>query len=132
VHRTVRCATRQCLVHHRTVSGALGSVQAELSTFENLQSRCAIIYRTVWCASGATAKKRNGRLQQSLPNTTVRNSARQSQSSAEGAPDSEQCMSGAPRSQSSNGWVTWLAHWTVSGAPIDSSPPQRLFWWLGL
>jgi hypothetical protein len=29
-----------------------------------------------------------------------------------------------------NGWVTWLAHRTVSGAPIDSSQPQRLFWWL--
>jgi hypothetical protein len=43
-----------------------------------------------------------------------------------------------------NGWVTWLAHRTVSGgasdsvrwrtglsgAPIDSSHPQRLFWWL--
>jgi hypothetical protein len=26
-----------------------------------------------------------------------------------------------------NDWVTWLAHRTVSGAPIDSSHPQRLF-----
>jgi hypothetical protein len=26
----------------------------------------------------------------------------------------------------------WLKHRTVSGAPIDSNPPQRLFWWLGL
>jgi hypothetical protein len=26
-----------------------------------------------------------------------------------------------------NGWVTWLAHRTVSGAPIDSSHPQQLF-----
>jgi hypothetical protein len=47
-------------------------------------------------------------------------------------------LSGATRRQSSNGrnrqnpngWVTWLAHRTV-GAPIDSSHPQRLFWWLG-
>jgi hypothetical protein len=48
-------------------------------------------------------------------------------------------LPGAPRCQSSNGqnrqnpngWVTWLAHRTVSGVPIDNSPPQRLFWWLG-
>jgi hypothetical protein len=58
----------------------------------------------------------------------------------EGALDSEQCLSGAPRCQSSNGrnrlnpngWVTWLAHRTMSGAPIDRQPPQRLVWWLGL
>jgi hypothetical protein len=34
--------------------------------------------------------------------------------------------------QNSNGWVTWLAHRTLSGAPIDRQPPQRLNWWLGL
>jgi hypothetical protein len=33
--------------------------------------------------------------------------------------------------QNPNGWVTWLAHRTLSGAPIDSSHPQRLNWWLG-
>jgi hypothetical protein len=31
-----------------------------------------------------------------------------------------------------NAWVTWLAHRTVSGAPVDSRVPQRPFWWLGL
>jgi hypothetical protein len=56
-----------------------------------------------------------------------------------GAPDSEQCLSGAApnylvplEDKASNGlklpnpnsWVTWLAHRTVSGAPIDSSHPQ--------
>jgi hypothetical protein len=30
-----------------------------------------------------------------------------------------------------NGWVTWLAHQTMSGAPFDNSLPQRLNWWLG-
>jgi hypothetical protein len=29
-----------------------------------------------------------------------------------------------------NGWVTWLAHRTVSGAPIDSSPSPTVVWWL--
>ena len=53
------------------------------------------------------------------------------------APDSEQCLSGAApdcpvpledkasngqKLPKPNGWVTWLAHRTVSGAPIDSSP----------
>jgi hypothetical protein len=29
-----------------------------------------------------------------------------------------------------NGWVTWLAHRTASGAPIDSSPSPTVVWWL--
>jgi hypothetical protein len=56
-------------------------------------------------------------------------------------------LSGAPRCQSSNGrnrqnpngWVTWLAHRTVSGGapdcpvrPLTAAQPQRLVWWLGL
>jgi hypothetical protein len=38
-----------------------------------------------------------------------------------------------------NGWVTWLAHQTVSGGapdcpvrPSTAAQPQRLVWWLGL
>jgi hypothetical protein len=38
-----------------------------------------------------------------------------------------------------NGWVTWLAHRTVSGGALDcpvrpstAAQPQRLVWWLGL
>jgi hypothetical protein len=50
-------------------------------------------------------------------------SSRRIRAAPEGAPDSEQCLSGAPRSKSSNGrnrqnpnsWVTWLAHRIVSG-----------------
>jgi hypothetical protein len=57
---------------------------------------------------------------------------------ARGAPDSEQCLSGATRRQSSNGrlrpnpngWVTWLTHRTVSGAPIESSSSPTVVWWL--
>ena len=59
-----------------------------------------------------------------------------------GAPDSEQHLSGAApdcpvpledkasndhKLQNPNGWVTWLAQRTVSGVPINSSLPQRLF-----
>jgi hypothetical protein len=47
-------------------------------------------------------------------------------------------LSGATRRQSSNGrlrpnpngWVTWLAHRTTSGAPINSSPSPTVVWWL--
>jgi hypothetical protein len=66
-----------------------------------------------------------------------------------GAPDSEQCMSGAApdcpvpledkasngqKLPNPNGWVTWLAHQTVSGGapdfpvrPSTAAQPQRLF-----
>jgi hypothetical protein len=62
-----------------------------------------------------------------------------------GAPDTEQCLSGAAsdcpvpledkasngqKLPNPNGWVTWLAHRTVSGAPIDSSPTPTVVWWL--
>jgi hypothetical protein len=64
-----------------------------------------------------------------------------------GTSDNEQWMSGvAPdcpvpledkasngqKLQNPNGWVTWLAHRTVSGAHIDSSLPQRFFGGWGL
>jgi hypothetical protein len=45
----------------------------------------------------------------------------------------EDKASNGQRLPNPNGWVTWLAHRTVSGgtelsgAPIDTSPPQRLF-----
>jgi hypothetical protein len=61
-----------------------------------------------------------------------------------GAPDSEQCLSGAApdcpvpeedkgsnsrQRPNPNGWVTWLAHRTVRCAHRQE-PPQQLFWWL--
>jgi hypothetical protein len=52
---------------------APGTVQAELFTFGFLESHSAIIHRTVRCASGATAKESNDRLQRSPANV---NSAR--------------------------------------------------------
>jgi hypothetical protein len=64
----------------------------------------------------------------------VRNSARQSRAARQSAPDSEQCLSDAApdclvpledkdsndrQRQNPNSWVTWLAHWTVSGGAPD-------------
>jgi hypothetical protein len=68
-HRTVRCATGQCPVHHRTVSSVPGAVQSELFTFGFLRRRSAINHRTVRCAIGLSGElaeqrlQRNGRLQ---------------------------------------------------------------------
>jgi hypothetical protein len=67
----------------------------------------------------------NGRLQ----HEQCADSSRRDRAAPEGALDSEQCLSGAPRSLSSNGqnrqnsndWVTWLAHRTVSGSALDRS-----------
>ena len=46
---------KRTLVWRTGLSGALGSVQAELLTFDFLMPLSAIIHRTVRCASGATA-----------------------------------------------------------------------------
>jgi hypothetical protein len=96
-------------VHHRTVSGAPKTVQAELLTFGFLDSRSAIIHRTVrWVTglSGVPAEQwlrsatvdSNGRLQREQ----CADSSRGVRAAPEGAPDSEQCLSGGPSCQSSN------------------------------
>jgi hypothetical protein len=94
----------------------------------------------------------NGRLQRTPANATVRGQCAQKseQPSEAHRTVNSTCLvrhrtvrcgtglSGATRRQSSNGrlhpnpngWVTWLAHRTVSGAPIDSSPSPTIVWWL--
>jgi hypothetical protein len=52
-----------CPVCHRTVSGAPGPYNVQLSTLGFLRARSAIIHRTVRCTSGATTPSRNCRLQ---------------------------------------------------------------------
>jgi hypothetical protein len=110
---------------------------------------CPVGHQTVRCASGATARQRNGRL---ISEQCVDSSLRV-RAAPEGAPDSEQWLSGAapdcPMAQAFraptvetirtltvgwHGWRTGQFWWRIglSGAPINSSPPQRLFWWLGL
>ena len=81
-------------------------------------------HRTVRCTKRSNDYQRNGRLQRTPANATVRAKVR---AAARDAPDSEQYLSGATRRQSSNGrprpnpngWVTWLAHRTVSGGAPD-------------
>jgi hypothetical protein len=63
----------------------------KLATFGFLESRSAIIHWTVRCASGAMAGERNGHLQREQ----CADSSRRVKAAPEGAPDSEQDMSGA-------------------------------------
>jgi hypothetical protein len=129
-YRTIRCATGQCPMHHRTVSGALGRIDLKLFTFGFLQAHSAIIHRTVRCTKQSNGYPRNGRLHSALIELQF---AAEVRAGAGGAPDSEQCLSGAPSCQSSNGrncqnpngWVMWLAHRILSsGAPDCSVRPS--------
>ena len=132
-----------CPVCHRTVFGAPGPYRVQTTTLGFQPARSAIIHRTVWCTGGVTSTSCNSRLQKLKNRGTVRGRAERI---VRGAPDTEQCLSSAApdcpvpledkasngqKLPNPNGWVTWLGHRTVSGAPIDSSLPQRLNWWLG-
>jgi hypothetical protein len=113
----------------------------QLFTFGFLESRSAIIHRTIWCATGLSGvppdcpvcHRSNGyRAQQSPANVnsarTVRAESEQRQKAHRTV--TVRCgtrLSGAPSCQSSNcqkcqnpnGWVTWLAHRTASGGAPD-------------
>jgi hypothetical protein len=110
------------------VSGAPGAVQTELFTFGFLRRRSAIIHRTVRCATRLFSVLAEQRLASATVDSNDRlqreqcaDSSRRVRAAPEGAPDGEQCLSSAPKCQSSNdrnrqnpnGWVTWLAHRTV-------------------
>jgi hypothetical protein len=82
-------------------------------------------------------QRSNGyRAQRSIPTVDCKrgqcaDGSRRVRAAPEGAPDSEQCLSDAPRCQSSNGrnrqnpndWVTWLAHRTVRCAYRQPASP---------
>jgi hypothetical protein len=132
-------------------------INSELATFGNSGSHSAIIHRTVRCGTGLSGVAPDypvHHAEQRLQAPTVvcnsyRNSEQcataraESEQTSNSAPDREQCcpvhhqtVQWAQLSEAStvepNGWVTWLAHRPVSGAPVDSRVPQRPFWWLGL
>jgi hypothetical protein len=122
-----------CPVCHRTVSGAPGPYIVQTATLGFLQVRSAIIHRTVRCTSGATANSRNGWLWRMNSVWTVRARSQrctgqcsvwhrtvwcQKKTTAPtvdcsrtltvgwrgGAPDSLQCLSGAPIDSSLPQW----------------------------
>jgi hypothetical protein len=118
----------------------------QLASFGNLGSHSAIIHRTVRCASGATTNCANGRLQKSTVNSEQCNCARRSQRRHQKAhrtvnrtcPVHHRTVRWSHLSElqwsNPNGWVTWLAHRTVSGGapdcpvcPSTASPPNDNF-----
>jgi hypothetical protein len=126
-----------CPVYHRTVSSAPGRSDSELASFGNPlrynSPDCPVQHRTVRCASGAMATPRatvdcnalNARLRAQrtehawVAHRTVYRTCPVHHRTARRAHKSE-----LQRSEL-NGRLTWLAHWTVSGAPCDSSLHQR-------
>jgi hypothetical protein len=89
-----------CPVCHRIVSGAppdsvrcTRDSNSELLTFGNSGGRSAIIHQTVRCASGATTTSRQRSSAERIECATVRARVR---AETDGAPDSKQCLSGAP------------------------------------
>jgi hypothetical protein len=127
-----------CPVYHRTVSGAPGRSTLNSSASGFLHRHSAIIHQTVRCnnglsgvPSGATATAPTVVCKNEQWREQCADSSRRVRAAPEGAPDSEQCLSGAPRSQSSNGrnrqnpngWVTWLAHRTVRCAHRQQPSP---------
>jgi hypothetical protein len=118
--------------------------QLQLASFGFLGSRSAIIHRTVRCTSGATANCANSRLQKYTVNSaTARVEVRAGAQKAHWTVNSD-CpvhhrtvrwphLSELQRSNP-NGWVTWLAHRTVSGGASDcpvrhttAAPPNGHF-----
>jgi hypothetical protein len=133
-------------VCHRTVSGAppdnvrcTRDSNSELLTFGNSGGRSAIIHRTVRCASEATATSRQWSSAECIECATVRARVR---AETDGAPDSEQCLSGAPpdcpvpqKTEAPTVGIQWpgdvagaldSVRWRtgLSGAPCDSSLNQ--------
>jgi hypothetical protein len=148
-HRTVRCVTGQCPVHHRTVSGVLGHSRLNSSPLGKTQRRSTIIHRTVRCTTEqcpvpqgrATLNSpasdfcsaRRGVEHARVAHRTVYRTCPVHHRTARRAHKSE-----LQRSEP-NGLVTWLAHRTVSGGALDcpvrhaiGASTKRLVWWLGL
>jgi hypothetical protein len=86
-------------VCHRTVSGALGPYNSELFTFRFLERRSAIIHWTVQCATGLFGVTAEQWLYGATVDCTVSLIALQFvaevRTEVRGAPDNEQCLSGA-------------------------------------
>jgi hypothetical protein len=92
---------------------------------------CPVYHRTVWCAKRSNGRQRNGRVQRSAYNATVRGLRAQESEQVQMAhqtvnrtcpvhhrtvqwPTCQKLQRSNP-----NGWVTWLAHRTASGGAPD-------------
>jgi hypothetical protein len=137
-----RRKTTNCLVCHRTVSGAPGPYRVELATLGFSQARSALIHWSVRWASGQRLSVRNGRLQKYLTTWTVQR--QKSEPWSQRAPDclvwhrAVQCRK-ETKLQRSTSLRTLTVGWhggspdseqDLSGGAPDhrQEPPQRLLW----
>jgi hypothetical protein len=88
-HRTVRCATGQCLVHQGRSTQTL-HLRVSRKPLRYNSPDCPVGHQTVRCASGATVDSNSGLQREQCADSSCRVRA-----APEGAPDSEQCLSGA-------------------------------------
>jgi hypothetical protein len=109
LNRTLVSHTRLSGVPPDSVRCTRGD-RLQLFTFGFLGPCSAIIHRTVRCATGLSDVPPEQRLASAtvdsnghLQHEQCEDSSRRVRAAAEGAPDSEQCLSGATRRQSSNG-----------------------------
>jgi hypothetical protein len=122
IHRTVRCTpdSVRCPRGERHWNSPVSGI------------RSAIIHRTVRCARGATASSRQRSPAEAL---NARQSAQKSGTRVLAHrtlySTCPVCHRTSRRAQKTelqrsepNGLVTWLAHWTLSGAPCDRQPHQ--------
>jgi hypothetical protein len=91
-HQTVRCATGQCPVH-QGLQLRTAHLQEFWRPLRYNSPDCPVAHRTVRCASGATATSCQRSSAESIKCATVRARVR---AEPDGAPDTEQCLSGAP------------------------------------
>jgi hypothetical protein len=91
-HRTVRC-TRDSNSELLTFKNSGGRSAIIHRTVRCSTGQCLVTHRTVRCASGATATSRQRSSAEGIKCTTVRARVR---AEPDGAPDTEQCLSGAP------------------------------------
>jgi hypothetical protein len=139
-HQTVRCATGQCPVHHRTVSGAPGRIDFKVFTFGFLGRNSAIIHQTIWCASGATTiYAQRSTLQSKQCNSDVRAEGQRGTEQSSVALDcavahEDKASNGRP-APSPNGRMTWwhtghcpVAHRTVRCAHRQQPSPTATIW----
>jgi hypothetical protein len=145
-HRTVRCATGQCLVHQ--------GLQLRTAHLREFWRRSAIIHRTVRCSTGQcpvghrTVRCASGATATSAPTVTFNciqcaTVSAEVRLAPEGAPDSLQDLSGAPAdcpvAQKTEAPTVGIQRpGVVAGAPdclvrhATAAFTKRLVWWLGL
>jgi hypothetical protein len=137
-HWTVRCATGQCLVHQE-FQLRTAHLREFWRPLRYNSPDCPVAHRTVRCASGATATSRQRSSAESIKCAIVRARVR---AEPDGAPDTEQCLSGAPpdcpvaqKTEAPTVEIQWFGdvagapdsiRWRtrLSGAPCDSSLHQ--------